>query len=147
MKNKVIKSLYAFVLSVSVATAGIAGTMGTIQVSAAEMQVRTTLTTPGGRADFGRGDASITIQGNEGQRLTGKSFHVYQLFYAENAAGGESINYTFHPVYENSLKTVVGKKLGKAAESVTEYEVIDYIQSLNRNQVEGAQAEQTLEGS
>ena len=147
MKNKVIKSLYAFVLSVSVATAGIAGTMGTIQVSAAEMQVRTTLTTPGGRADFGRGDASITIQGNEGQRLTGKSFHVYQLFYAENAAGGESINYTFHPVYENSLKTVVGKKLGKAAESVTEYEVIDYIQSLNRNQVEGAQAEQTLEGT
>lgn len=147
MKNKVIKSLYAFVLSVSVATAGITGTMGTIQVSAAETQVRSTLTTPGGSADFGRGDASITIQGKEGQILVGKNFRIYKLFAAENAVGGESINYTFNPAYENSLKTVVGKKLGKAPESVTEYEVIDYMQSLNRNQVEGAQADQKLEGS
>lgn len=147
MKNKVIKSLYAFVLSVSVATAGITGTMGTIQVSAAETQVRSTLTTPGGRADFGRGDASITIQGKEGQILVGKNFRIYKLFAAENAVGGESINYTFHPAYESSLKTVVGKKLGKPAEAVTEYEVIDYMQSLNRNQVEGAQADQKLEGS
>ena len=43
-------------------------------------------------ADFGRGDASITIQGNEGQILAGKKFNVYQLFDAENAVGGESIN-------------------------------------------------------
>lgn len=147
MKNKVIKSLYAFVLSVSVATTGIAGTMGTIQVSAAETQVRSTLTTPGGSADFRRGDASITIQGNEEQSLVGKNFRIYKLFAAENAVGGESINYTFHPMYENSLKTVVGKKLGKAPEAVTEYEVIDYMQSLNRNQVEGTQADQKLEGS
>lgn len=34
-----------------------------------------------------------------------------------------------------------------AGASVTEYEVIDYIQSLNKNQVEGAQANQKLEGS
>ena len=122
MKNKGIKSLYAFALAVSVATTGIAGTMGAIRVSAAETQVRSTLTTPGGRADFGRGDASITIQGKEG-------------------------HYTFNPAYETSLKTVVGKKLGKPAEAVTEYEVIDYMQSLNRNQVEGAQADQKLEGS
>lgn len=147
MKNKVIKSLYAFVLSISVATAGIAGTMGIIHASAAEMQVRSTLTTPGGSADFGRGDGSITIQGNEGQILVGKNFRIYKLFAAENAVGGESINYTFNPAYETSLKTVVGKKLGKAPESVTEYEVIDYMQSLNRNQVEGAQADQKLEGS
>ena len=147
MKNKGIKSLYAFALAVSVATTGIAGTMGAIRVSAAETQVRSTLTTPGGRADFGRGDASITIQGKEGQILVGKNFRIYKLFAAENAVGGESINYTFHPAYENSLKTVVGKKLGKATESVTEYEVIDYMQSLNRNQVEGAQEDQKLEGS
>ena len=147
MKNKVIKSLYVFALAVSVATTGITGTMGTIQVSAADWQLRSTLTTPGGSADFGRGDASITIQGKEGQILVGKNFRIYKLFAAENAAGGESINYTFNPAYENSLKTVVGKKLGKVPEAVTEYEVIDYMQSLNRNQVEGAQADQKLEGS
>ncbi len=147
MKNKGIKSLYALALSVSVATAGITGTMGTIQVSAADWQFRSTLTTPGGSADFGRGDASITIQGKEGQILVGKNFHIYKLFAAENAVGGESIDYTFNPAYETSLKTVVGKKLGKPAEAVTEYEVIDYMQSLNRNQVEGAQADQKLEGS
>ena len=38
MKNKGIKSLYAFALAVSVATTGIAGTMGAIRVSAAETQ-------------------------------------------------------------------------------------------------------------
>ena len=58
MKNKGIKSLYAFALAVSVATTGIAGTMGAIRVSAAETQVRSNLTTPEGSADFGRGDAS-----------------------------------------------------------------------------------------
>ena len=38
---------------------------------------------------------------------------MYQLFDAENAVGGESINYTFNEPYEDSLKTVVGEKLGK----------------------------------
>ena len=37
--------------------------------------------------------------------------------------------------------------IGKEASKVTEYEVIDYIQSLNNNQVEGAQTEQNIEGS
>ena len=45
-----------------------------------------------------------------------------------------------------ALKNVVGKKLNKEASKVTEYEIIDYIQSLNNNKVEGANAEQTLEG-
>lgn len=35
--------------------------------------------TPGGIADFKRGDASITIRGNSGQPLQGKKFHVYQI--------------------------------------------------------------------
>ena len=85
--------------------------------------------TPGGIADFKRGDASITIRGNSGQPLQGKKFHVYQIFHAENAAGGESIQYTLNPNYEKPVKKVVGEAIGKDAEQVTEYEVIDHIQS------------------
>ena len=116
-----------------------------MQVAAA--QARTMLNTQNGIADFRRGDACIIVQGNEGQTLKGKKFQVYKLFNAENSDGGESINYTFNELYEKSLKTVVGKKIGKEAAKVTEYEVIDYIQSLNNNQVEGAQTEQNIEGS
>ena len=104
-------------------------------------------TTPGGVADFGRGNASITIDGNKDQSLVGKKFNVYELFHAENSVGGESINYTFNDPFKLPLQTVVGKKLNKPASTVTEYEVIDYIQTLNTNPVEGAQAEQKLEGS
>jgi len=104
-------------------------------------------TTPQGTASFGQGDAAITIYPNGMQTLIGKSFNVYKLFNAENAAGMESINYTFNPKYAPALKDVVGKRLNKAADTVTEYEVIDYIQTLNTHQTEGAQTEQTLEGS
>lgn len=99
-----------------------------------------------GAADFQKGNASIVIHGKEGQPLQGKSFRLYQIFNAENAKGGESIQYTLNPEYEKSIKTIVGKEIEKEASKVTEYEVIDYIQSLNRNQVEGVQAEQPLEG-
>lgn len=112
-----------------------------------QIESRMTVNTPNGVADFGRGKARITITGNDGQSLVGKRFNVYKLFDAENATGGESINYTFHEPFANALKTVVGKKLNKDAAKVTEYEVIDYIQSLNTNVVEGANASQTLEGS
>ena len=145
MKKKTLKMLYALALSTAVAVSGGAGTIGIMQVAAA--QARTMLNTPNGIADFRRGDASIIVQGNEGQTLKGKKFQVYKLFNAENSDGGESINYTFNELYEKSLKTVVGKKIGKEASKVTEYEVIDYIQSLNNNQVEGAQTEQNIEGS
>ncbi len=90
-------------------------------------------TTPGGVADFGRGNASITIDGNKDQSLVGKKFNVYELFHAENSVGGESINYTFNDPFKLPLQTVVGKKLNKPASTVTEYEVIDYIQTLNTN--------------
>lgn len=105
-----------------------------------------TMATPQGVADFGEGSASITIKGNSGQSLVGKKFNVYKLFVAENSADNESINYTWNDAYKTALQTVVGKKLNKTATSVTEYDVIDYIQTLNTNKVEGAQAEQTLEG-
>lgn len=105
-----------------------------------------TMATPNGVADFGEGSASITIKGNSGQSLVGKQFHVYKLFEAENSADNESINYTWNDAYKTALQTVVGKKLNKTATSVTEYDVIDYIQTLNTNKVEGAQADQKLEG-
>lgn len=105
-----------------------------------------TMATPNGVADFGEGNASITIKGNSGQTLVGKKFNVYKLFDAENATDNESINYTWNKEYKTALQTVVGKKLNKTASSVTEYEVIDYIQTLNTNKVEGAQADQKLEG-
>lgn len=103
-----------------------------------------------GVATMGRGQAHIDITENEGQTLVGKKFNVYKLFNAENAKGGESINYTFNPTYEQALKNVVAKALTKAgttiaAADVTEYQVIDYIQSLNNYPVEGATADQTLE--
>lgn len=105
-----------------------------------------TMATPQGVADFGEGSASITIKGNSGQSLVGKKFNVYKLFVAENSADNESINYTWNDAYKTALQTVVGKKLNKTASSVTEYDVIDYIQSLNTNKVEGAKADQKLEG-
>lgn len=104
-----------------------------------------TYATPNGVADFGKGNASITITPNAGQSLVGKKFQVYKLFDAENAVDNESINYTWNNDYKTALQTVVGKKINKSASSVTEYDVIDYIQTLNTNKVEGAQADQKLE--
>ncbi|WP_338631253.1 isopeptide-forming domain-containing fimbrial protein [Clostridium baratii] len=107
----------------------------------------TTKDTPNGIADFGKGKASITINGNNGnQVLIGKKFNVYKLFNAQNSVGGESINYTLNPEYTQALKNVVGKKLNKTPADITEYEIIDYIQSLNNNKVEGANHNQANEG-
>lgn len=102
--------------------------------------------TQGGTAVLGTGTASITINGNAGQSLLGKKFGVYKLFNAENSKGMESINYTFNPEYAPALKKVVASKINKPEADVTEYDVIDYIQTLNTNPVEGANADQTLEG-
>lgn len=105
-----------------------------------------TYATPDGVANFGKGNASITITPNAGQSLVGKKFQVYKLFDAENAVDQESINYTWNDAYKTALQTVVGKKINKSASAVSEYDVIDYIQTLNTNKVEGAQADQKLEG-
>ena len=51
-----------------------------------------TYNTQGGIATMEKGTAGIVISGNDGQSLIGKQFHVYKLFDAENAKGGESIN-------------------------------------------------------
>lgn len=100
-----------------------------------------------GYLDFGNGTASITIQGNEGQSMTGKRFEIFQLFNVENSADSESVNYTLNPKYEDAVKQIVAQRLGKQPAQITEYMVIDYIQTLNNNEVEGAHADQELEGT
>lgn len=107
----------------------------------------TTKATPNGIADFGNGKASITINGNNSnQSLIGKKFNVYKLFNVQSSASGDSINYTVNPEYSQALKNIIGERLNKNSNDVTEYEIIDYIQSLNNNKVEGTQANQNLEG-
>lgn len=138
MKKKIVMLLMAMTLTVSSVAIG----LGT---SALVVNAQT-MATLSGVVDYGRGDASITINGNSGQTLIGKEFNVYKLFDAENSKDKESINYTWNPTYKTALQNVVGVALKKTAAQVTEYEVIDYIQSLNTNLVEGADAEQTLEG-
>lgn len=105
------------------------------------------ISTPGGVANMGSGDASITIKPYNSEPLVGKTFEVHKLFNAENAVGMESINYTFNEKYATALKTVVGNRLGLDSSTVTEYQVVDYMQSLNTHEIEGADADQTLEGS
>lgn len=139
--NKLIK-LTKF-LSVSLAVIMMTTNSLFCVASAASTQVNT----PNGVADFGNGDASIVISQNESsQSLVGKKFHVYKLFDAENSVDLESINYTFNEDYKKALQNIVGAKLSKTPADVTEYEVIDYIQTLNNNKVEGAQTAQTEEG-
>lgn len=138
MKKKIVMLLMAMALTVSSVATG----FGT---SALVVNAQT-LGTLSGVVDYGRGDASITINGNSGQTLIGKEFNVYKLFDAENSKDKESINYSWNPTYKTALQNVVGAALKKTAAQVTEYEAIDYIQSLNNNKVEGADAEQTLEG-
>lgn len=105
-------------------------------------------TSPSGVANLqDGGDASIVIHPNEGQSLIGKTFDVYKLFDAENSKNGESINYTMTEEYAPALKQVVANRKGiNDPNSISEYVIIDYIQTLNNNVIEGAQATQTLEG-
>lgn len=111
-----------------------------------KLAVMERIASPNGVANFGRGSAQIIINGHTSQTLVGKSFNVYKLFDAQNAVGLESINYTLNNTYAPALRNIVGVKLNKTPSTVTEYEIIDYIQSLNNNVVEGAHANQNLEG-
>jgi len=142
-KNVVFAGLSALSMTLSPIASSVAPVIAPVY---AITQAPSTLATPNGVADFGKGNASITITPNAGQSLVGKKFNVYKLFDAENAVDNESINYTWNNDYKTALQTVVGKKINKSASSVTEYDVIDYIQTLNTNKVEGAQADQKLEG-
>ena len=135
MKHKFLLSLLAF----SLLCGTTASFYGTTNVYAASYTVEN------GTVSCGTGEASITIYGNEGQSLAGKQFQLYKLFHVENAVDGESVNYSFNDTYKAALQNVVGEKLSKEPSTVTEYDVIDYIQGLNNFKVEGADAVQTLE--
>ena len=151
MKNKIFKVMLMMGLAAVIITTNTVGS-GLTPVYAKEMKVTQGNQVVNGIIDFGKGSASITINGNQGQSLAGKKFEVFQLFYAENSKDGESINYTFNPEYANAIKTIVAAALNKKngtqlrPADVTEYMAIDYIQTLNSNPVEGADAFQKLEG-
>ena len=114
-------------------------------LAASQMTMTFAAETSGGVVDFKTGDAKITIQGNDGQSLAEKTWKLHKLFDAENAAGGESIRYKLNSAYAGSLKKVVSERIDKDADEVTEYDILDYIQSLNQNKIEGAMSSQNLE--
>lgn len=136
MKNKICKRIF---ISALAAVTIMTTVLPALPTSAASHEVNA------GVVDFEQGDASLVIKGHYGQPLIGKEFEIYRLLNAENAVGLESINYTFNDEYKSALQTIVGESLGKDAADVTEYEVVDYIQSLNSFIVEGAHATQYYE--
>jgi len=151
-KYKILKYVLSYALVAGVLSTN---TLPSVMAYAADMTIERDVDsfsyvrkeTKNGSVDFGRGKASIVIRGNnENQSLVGKKFKVYKLFTAQNAEGLESITYFMNDDYAQALKNVVGILIGKQANEVTEYEIIDYIQSLNNNKVEGANINQTVEG-
>lgn len=104
----------------------------------------------------GQTDGVITLNGaNSNQSIKNKQFVFYKVFNATNAKNNESINYTFNEKYKAVVQEVVFNKLSDEykstnkiakASDVSEYIAIDYIQSLNTHKVDGAKAEQQVEG-
>lgn len=153
MKRKVVQSMCMLMAVATVATGYTGFTAFAAENDGIQTMDAGDYLVNNGRVDLGQGNASITINGNEGQSLVGKRFEMFRLFDAENSAHGESINYTFNSKYEQAIKTVVAQALseidGKAysPSDITEYMAIDYIQEyLNTNPVEGTQTPQTPEG-
>lgn len=149
-RHKALKRLGVYALVLSVIASGIAP-ITKVYADNPKSGISTfaikEVNTSTGVANFGRGNSKITINGNgAAQSLVGKKFNVYKLFDAVNSKNLESINYTLNPEYAQAIKNIVGVKLNKTPSTVTEYEVIDYIQSLNTNKVEGAHTNQVLEG-
>lgn len=104
----------------------------------------------------GQTDGVITLNGaHSNQSIKNKQFVFYKVFNATNAKNNESINYTFNEKYKAVVQEVVFNKLSDEykstnkiakASDVSEYVAIDYIQSLNTHKVDGAKAEQQVEG-
>lgn len=132
--------------------------LSAIPVSAAELTVQngtvnaghTATTTAHGETPA---DAVLTINGQSQQSLKNKKFVLYKIFDAENAKTNESINYTFNPKYKEVVQEVVAKAVSKRdgktiePQNVSEYLAIDYMASLDKNQVEGALTEKNKESS
>lgn len=138
-KNVFTKKLYSAAMAAAVSATAFSGIAGsaTMFVSAAEVNATQ------GVVDMNQGgNASIKIQGNADQSMENKKFNVYKLFDAVNADRMESINYTWNPNFKHALQVVTAKYMTKAgttiqANDVTEYQVIDYINSLNQHKVTG----------
>lgn len=140
-KNVFTKKLYSAAMAAAVSATAFSGIAGsaTMFVSAAEVNATQ------GVVDMNQGgNASIKIQGNADQSMENKKFKVYKLFDAVNADRMESINYTWNADFKHALQVVTAKymnmtKAGNTiqANDVTEYQVIDYINSLNQHKVTG----------
>ncbi len=140
MRNKIFKAMMMIGLVAAIATTSMAGSALT-PIYAAEMEAAQGNQVVNGVLDFGKGSASININGNEGQSLVGKKFEIFQLFNAENSKDGESINYTLQPELANALQSDLANPLNKKTgtqlrpSDVTEYLPIVYIQTLITNKV------------
>ena len=140
MKNKKRKWLCAAMVLANVVMLG--NTMS-IQSLAAGTEIQTN----GGVAVVTQTEeGSISIRGNSGQSMQGKEFSVYKLMTAENSVDGKSIDYTLNQKYMATLQAVVADEKEKIASEITEYEIIDYMQSLNSNDKAFADEELELEG-
>lgn len=84
------------------------------------------INTVNGIVDYNNGQAKIRILPNGNQSLISKQFAVYKLFQAQ--ISNTSINYFYNEEYKDVIEDVVSNRLNK--DSISEYEVIDYIQSL-----------------
>lgn len=84
------------------------------------------INTVNGIVDYNNGQAKIRILPNGNQSLVSKQFAVYKLFQAQ--ISNTSINYFYNEEYKDVIEDVVSNRLNK--DSISEYEVIDYIQLL-----------------
>lgn len=138
-KNVFTKKLYSAAMAAAVSATAFSGIAGSATMFVSAAQVNATQ----GVVDMNQGgNASIKIQGNAGQSMENKKFNVYKLFDAVNADRMESINYTWNQNFKHALQVVTAKYMTKAgttiqANDVTEYQVIDYINSLNQHKVTG----------
>ena len=89
------------------------------------------------------GTANITIK--EYETLVGKRNSMYKLFRPQNECRAWNHQLHLQSSHEQALKNVAARHC-LFQWMMTEYMVIDYIQSLNACKVEGAQTGQELEG-
>lgn len=104
----------------------------------------------------GQTNGKIVLEGaKQEQSIKNKQFMFYKIFNVVNAEFNESVNYTWNDKYKPVVQKVIFDKLSAAYKTankintftdVSEYATIDYMQSLNNNRVEGALADQKLEG-
>ena len=81
-----------------------------------------------GMASFNEGSASIVLQANANQSLSGKSFRVYKLFDVKTSSDNSSYHYTLNAPYASKMKDVVSQKLSR---NVDDQDCVDYMMSLN----------------